>query len=71
MHKHRRAHKCTQTHTRQNTAADNLICAQRVLCKEEWESSITLPPLTISQGVLKSNVFSNAGLRLVAGPSWP
>lgn len=53
-----------------HTATHNLICAQRVLYKREWESSITLPPLTISQGVLKSNVFSNAGLWLVVEPGW-
>lgn len=54
----------------ENKATHNLICAQRGLYKKQWESSITLPPLAISHGVLKSNAFSNAGLWLVAGPSW-
>lgn len=57
-------------HTSKHTVTHHLICAQQVLYKREWESSITLPPLTISQGVLKSNVFSNAGFWLVAWPGW-
>lgn len=49
-------------------AADHLARAQQVLYTKEQDSYITLPPL-VFQGVFKTNVFPNAGLWLVAGPS--
>lgn len=61
--------KCPLTHNQTHGDTQSHMCTAGAL-QERVESSITLPPLTISQGVLKSNVFSNAGLWLVAGPGW-